>query len=236
MRSSSTLCQHLNRPSACGGCAAPSPRATHWRQLWLPPATVTFTGQTGPPCQHFLAPCRRPQVRHTQCASTPTTPHTLPASQTLHGRPLGGLAACASAWVWSAWAGALAATRPRRWGAPNSTNTLPLSFPASRVTPAGCHVLLVDDERLTRTVVANLLLRCGYKGKPIRGCRCASPQGGYYQPALPDASCLRQPKPAGRLCRVCRWCLEPAVWIAAAARCPVCPPLTPPRTLLPATQ
>ena len=35
---------------------------------------------------------------------------------------------------------------------------------ATAVAPSSCHVLLVDDERLTRTVVANLLLKCGYKG------------------------------------------------------------------------
>lgn len=35
----------------------------------------------------------------------------------------------------------------------------------SKLQPEDIHVLLVDDERLSRTVVANLLRKCNYKGK-----------------------------------------------------------------------
>ena len=46
-------------------------------------------------------------------------------------------------------------------------------------SPADVHVLLVDDDRVTRTVVAGLLRKCHYQGAPspppplgpIRRCR-----------------------------------------------------------------
>jgi hypothetical protein len=34
--------------------------------------------------------------------------------------------------------------------------------------PSSCHVLLVDDERLTRTVLSSLLRKCGYRGERPR--------------------------------------------------------------------
>lgn len=37
--------------------------------------------------------------------------------------------------------------------------------------PSSCHVLLVDDERLTRTVLSSLLLKCGYRGERCDGFR-----------------------------------------------------------------
>ena len=36
--------------------------------------------------------------------------------------------------------------------------------PAAGFSPSDVHVLLVDDERLSRTVVSNLLRRCDYTG------------------------------------------------------------------------
>jgi hypothetical protein len=35
----------------------------------------------------------------------------------------------------------------------------------SSLSPSDVHVLLVDDERLSRTVVSSLLRRCNYTGK-----------------------------------------------------------------------
>ena len=35
--------------------------------------------------------------------------------------------------------------------------------------PSDIHILLVDDERLTRLVVSNLLRACKYKGEGARG-------------------------------------------------------------------
>jgi hypothetical protein len=37
------------------------------------------------------------------------------------------------------------------------------------LAPADVHILVVDDERLTRLVVANLLRKCAYKGTQRRG-------------------------------------------------------------------
>ena len=34
------------------------------------------------------------------------------------------------------------------------------------VAPNDVHILLVDDERLSRVVVGNLLRKCSYKGEP----------------------------------------------------------------------
>ena len=50
-----------------------------------------------------------------------------------------------------------------------------LSGPAKLgLSPSEVHVLLVDDERLSRTVVAGLLSRCGYRGEdPGREARLA---------------------------------------------------------------
>lgn len=40
------------------------------------------------------------------------------------------------------------------------------------INPEDIHVLLVDDERLSRTVVASLLRKCNYKGaRKDRACR-----------------------------------------------------------------
>ena len=56
--------------------------------------------------------------------------------------------------------------------------------PGALVAPASCHVLLVDDERLTRTVVANLLHKCGYRGAGEGGrdgpCFVADPQACLF--------------------------------------------------------
>ncbi len=41
-------------------------------------------------------------------------------------------------------------------------------FNPPTLNPADIHVLLVDDERLTRLVVGNLLRACKYKGKDYR--------------------------------------------------------------------
>jgi hypothetical protein len=38
--------------------------------------------------------------------------------------------------------------------------------PAKTVAPNDVHILLVDDERLSRVVVGNLLRKCLYKGVP----------------------------------------------------------------------
>lgn len=37
--------------------------------------------------------------------------------------------------------------------------------PLGTVSPQEIHVLLVDDERLSRTIVSSLLRRCNYTGK-----------------------------------------------------------------------
>jgi hypothetical protein len=44
----------------------------------------------------------------------------------------------------------------------------------NNLEPAGIHVLLVDDERLSRIVVGNLLRKCGYRGA-LAGLFVASP-------------------------------------------------------------
>jgi hypothetical protein len=36
----------------------------------------------------------------------------------------------------------------------------------SALSPSDVHVLLVDDERLSRTIVSSLLRRCNYTGRP----------------------------------------------------------------------
>ena len=64
---------------------------------------------------------------------------------------------------------------------------------------ASVHVLLVDDERLTRTVVANLLHKCGYRGEHRAGCGwygcgwlLTLPRGLFpclFGPAAGPASC-----------------------------------------------
>lgn len=48
------------------------------------------------------------------------------------------------------------------------------------VAPNDVHILLVDDERLSRVVVGNLLRKCSYKGVP----RCPAYLGGSFQPDL----------------------------------------------------
>jgi hypothetical protein len=45
---------------------------------------------------------------------------------------------------------------------PTSTATAPA---APSLSPAEVHVLLVDDERMQRMVVASLLRKCSYKGE-----------------------------------------------------------------------
>ena len=53
------------------------------------------------------------------------------------------------------------------------------------LAPSSVHVLLVDDERLSRTVVASLLRKCNYKGeggstagvRRAGGTRCGCPAG-----------------------------------------------------------
>ena len=53
---------------------------------------------------------------------------------------------------------------------PSSTNPTPTTVPpatapaAPSLSPADVHVLLVDDERMQRMVVASLLRKCSYKG------------------------------------------------------------------------
>ena len=37
----------------------------------------------------------------------------------------------------------------------------------STVAPNDVHILLVDDERMSRVVVGNLLRKCGYKGAEV---------------------------------------------------------------------
>ena len=53
--------------------------------------------------------------------------------------------------------------------APASTNPTPpaaaTAAAAPSLSPADVHVLLVDDERMQRMVVASLLRKCSYKGK-----------------------------------------------------------------------
>lgn len=61
--------------------------------------------------------------------------------------------------------------------------------PASQV-----HVLLVDDERLCRTVVASVLKRCGYRGAPWCGCRrgpAATAPSSSSHPNVPPLPALR---------------------------------------------
>lgn len=41
----------------------------------------------------------------------------------------------------------------------------PNATKAGALSPSDVHVLLVDDERLSRTVVSNLLRRCNYTGE-----------------------------------------------------------------------
>ena len=51
--------------------------------------------------------------------------------------------------------------------APSTTNPTPVpGAPAApSLSPADVHVLLVDDERMQRMVVASLLRKCSYKGE-----------------------------------------------------------------------
>lgn len=53
--------------------------------------------------------------------------------------------------------------------ASTSTNPTPpaaaTAAAAPSLSPADVHVLLVDDERMQRMVVASLLRKCNYKGK-----------------------------------------------------------------------
>jgi hypothetical protein len=46
------------------------------------------------------------------------------------------------------------------------------------LAPGDVHILVVDDERLTRLVVANLLRKCSYQGAP------AARRGAAPRPAL----------------------------------------------------
>lgn len=38
------------------------------------------------------------------------------------------------------------------------------------LNPSDVHILLVDDEQLSRMVVTNLLRKCGYKGERLNDC------------------------------------------------------------------
>lgn len=64
------------------------------------------------------------------------------------------------------------------------------SGPASKV-----HVLLVDDERLTRTVLSSLLHKCGYRGENTCVGRGASSRQG-----MAAASAVLTARPACRPC------------------------------------
>lgn len=80
--------------------------------------------------------------------------------------------------------------RPLSHGLPSS----------SKLAPADIHVLLVDDERLSRTVVANLLRKCNYKGAPgvcVVGQRpvVRPMQGCSHGPASAPTAPLHQPAP-----------------------------------------
>lgn len=83
--------------------------------------------------------------------------------------------------------------RPLSHGLPSS----------SKLAPADIHVLLVDDERLSRTVVANLLRKCNYKGAPgvcvVGQRRVLRPmQGCSHGPASAPTAPLHQPAPPAR--------------------------------------
>jgi hypothetical protein len=43
----------------------------------------------------------------------------------------------------------------------------PLSGTVPTLAPSDVHVLLVDDERLSRLVVGNVLRKCAYRGEPL---------------------------------------------------------------------
>lgn len=45
---------------------------------------------------------------------------------------------------------------------------------AGQVHPHDIHVLLVDDEQLSRLVVSNLLRKCEYRGAQLKRCCCPS--------------------------------------------------------------
>lgn len=43
----------------------------------------------------------------------------------------------------------------------------PLSGAVPTLAPSDVHVLLVDDERLSRVVVGNVLRKCNYRGETL---------------------------------------------------------------------
>jgi CheY-like chemotaxis protein len=61
------------------------------------------------------------------------------------------------------------------------------SFPG----PSQLHVLLVDDERLSRTIVASMLRKCNYEGKRVARRGCGRP------PCLPPHALAGGPPCAG---------------------------------------
>lgn len=61
--------------------------------------------------------------------------------------------------------GALRAAEQAGEDCPVHGSNKPVLEPAPAAGASNVHVLLVDDERLTRTVVGNLLHKCGYRGE-----------------------------------------------------------------------
>lgn len=83
----------------------------------------------------------------------------------LQGSPLSSLRAGAAA-AGAAAAAAVGYGQDDAVHGPNRPVLQPaLAAGLAAPAPASCHVLLVDDERLTRTMVSTLLQKCGYRGE-----------------------------------------------------------------------
>lgn len=90
-----------------------------------------------------------------------------------------------------------------------TVNIVQPSLPSSKIAvsrqPEGdslaepIHVLLVDDERLSRVVVGNLLRKCNYRGSFVSPPSKAVRQGTQQVSHLPVDMQLRQWRPASKL-------------------------------------
>ena len=119
---------------------------------------------------------------------------------------------CSSGWLWSG--------RCRSWPKPAVLQPA-LAAGLAAPAPASCHVLLVDDERLTRTMVSTLLQKCGYRGeragrregrlfarsqapprRPVfklsdgRHALLVAPDGAQWRANFPTVGGRRPPRPA----------------------------------------
>ena len=76
--------------------------------------------------------------------------------------------------------------------------------PKPLAAPSGVHVLVVDDENMSRTIVSSLLRKCGYAGEPFaaRNSRIA-PRARPRAPAHPAAPPAPQSRPPAAAPR--RW-------------------------------